>query len=82
MEKVYVGKNNEAFVICPKCGFERNMDATRFRNTKTNVTVKCKCIWKKIGILSENIRLHNRPLRYDLFCHYPYTYGNFDLEVT
>jgi hypothetical protein len=44
MEKVYVGKNNEAFVICPKCGFEKNVDATNFRNTKNKVAGKCKCI--------------------------------------
>ena len=43
MEKVYVDKNNEAFVICPKCGFEKNVDATSFRNSKNTVTGKCKC---------------------------------------
>jgi hypothetical protein len=43
MEKVYVDKNNEAFVICPKCGFEKNVDAMNFRNAKNKVTGKCKC---------------------------------------
>lgn len=43
MEKVYVDKNNEAFVICPKCGFEKNVDATNFRSMKNEVTGKCKC---------------------------------------
>ncbi|PNX50573.1 MAG: hypothetical protein BV456_06220 [Thermoplasmata archaeon M8B2D] len=44
MEKVYVDENNKAFVICPKCGFEKNVDANRFRKTKNKVTGKCKCI--------------------------------------
>jgi len=44
MEKVYVDNNNKALVICPKCGFEKNVDATNFRNTKNKVTGKCKCI--------------------------------------
>jgi len=43
MEKVYVVENNKAFVICPKCGFEKNIDATNFRNVRNEVTGKCKC---------------------------------------
>lgn len=43
MKKVYVDKNNEAFVICPECGFEKNVDATNFRNMKNEVKGKCKC---------------------------------------
>jgi tRNA U34 2-thiouridine synthase MnmA/TrmU len=43
MEKVYVDENNKAFVICPKCGFEKNVDATNFRNMKNEVKGKCNC---------------------------------------
>jgi len=41
MEKVYVDKNNRARVTCPKCGFEKIVDAMNFRSTKN--MVKCKC---------------------------------------
>ncbi len=41
MEKVYVDENNRARVTCPKCGFEKIVDAMNFRNTKS--LVKCKC---------------------------------------
>jgi PilZ domain len=43
MEKVYVDKNNEAFVVCPKCGFEKNVDAAKFRKIKNMVKGECKC---------------------------------------
>jgi len=43
MDKVYVDENNRALIICPKCGFEKNIDATKFRNTKNMVKGKCKC---------------------------------------
>jgi hypothetical protein len=43
MNKVYVDENNRALIICPKCGFEKNLDATKFRNTKNMVKGKCKC---------------------------------------
>jgi hypothetical protein len=43
MKKVYVDENNQARIICPKCGFEKNVDATKFRNTKNMVKGECKC---------------------------------------
>jgi hypothetical protein len=43
MEKVYVDKNNQARVICPECGFKKNVDAMNFRDTKSMVKGKCKC---------------------------------------
>lgn len=43
MEKVYVDKNNQAMVICPKCGFEKIIDAMDFRKTNDIVKGKCKC---------------------------------------
>lgn len=43
MKKFYVDKNNQALIICPKCGFEKFIDAMRFRNTNDVVTGECKC---------------------------------------
>jgi hypothetical protein len=43
MKKVYVDENNRANVICPECGFEKNVDAMNFRDTKSIVKGKCKC---------------------------------------
>ena len=43
MKKVYVDENNQARIICPKCGFEKNVDAMKFRNTSNIVKGKCKC---------------------------------------
>ena len=43
MKKVYVDENNQAKIICPKCGFEKNIDVTDFRNPTHIVKVKCKC---------------------------------------
>ena len=43
MDKVYVDENNRALIICPKCGFEKNIDARKFRNTKNMIKGKCKC---------------------------------------
>jgi hypothetical protein len=43
MNKVYVDENNRALIVCPKCGFERNVDATSLKTTTNIVTVKCKC---------------------------------------
>ena len=43
MNKVYVNENNQALIICPKCGFERNVDATSLRTTTNIANIKCKC---------------------------------------
>jgi PilZ domain len=43
MNKVYVDEKNRALIICPKCGFERNLDAISFRTTANIVNIKCKC---------------------------------------
>jgi len=43
MKKVYVDENNRARVICPECGFKKNVDAMNFRDTKSMVKGKCKC---------------------------------------
>ena len=43
MKKVYVNDDDEAIIICPKCGFEKNVDVTKFKDSPKNVTAKCKC---------------------------------------
>ena len=43
MKKVYVDDTNQATIICPKCGFEKNTDVTNFKNTQKRVKAKCRC---------------------------------------
>ena len=43
MKKVYVDENNQSRIICPKCGFEKIVDAMAFRNTKGIVKGECRC---------------------------------------
>lgn len=43
MEKFYVDENNQANIICQKCGFNKNIDATNFKNTQRKFKAKCKC---------------------------------------
>ena len=43
MNKIYVDENNQAMFICPKCGFEKIINAMNFRNTTSIVKGECKC---------------------------------------
>ena len=43
MKKVYVNDNNQATIICPKCGFEKNADVADLKNTQKSFKAKCKC---------------------------------------
>jgi len=43
MKTVFVGNSNQATLICPKCGFTKNIDATNFKDTKKSLKAKCKC---------------------------------------
>lgn len=43
MKKVYADDTNQATIICPKCGFEKNVDVTDFKDTQKNIQAKCKC---------------------------------------
>jgi len=58
MNKVYVDENNRALIICPKCGFEKNVDAMKYRNPTNIVTGKCKC--KETFQFSIEYRKHHR----------------------
>jgi len=43
MKKVYVDDTSQATVICPKCGFEKIVDVTKFKDSKKRLKAKCKC---------------------------------------
>lgn len=43
MKKVYVDDTNQATIICPKCGFEKTVDVTKFKDSKKKLKAKCKC---------------------------------------
>ena len=43
MNTVFVGNSNQATLICPTCGFTKNIDATNFKDTKKCLKAKCKC---------------------------------------
>jgi hypothetical protein len=43
MNKVYVDENNRALIICPKCGFEKNVSATNIRAKANIANIEYKC---------------------------------------
>lgn len=43
MMKFYVDDANQATVICPKCGFAKQMDATKLKDTQKKLKARCKC---------------------------------------
>jgi len=43
MKTVYENKINQTTVICPKCGFAKNFDTTKFKNTHRRLKAKCRC---------------------------------------
>ncbi len=43
MPKAYVDENNKTVFVCPACGFEKQFDASLFKNKKKNLNIKCKC---------------------------------------
>jgi hypothetical protein len=43
MTAFYVDDANQATVICPNCGFAKQIDTTKFKDTKKNLKAKCKC---------------------------------------
>jgi hypothetical protein len=43
MKKIYVDSNNLATIICPECGFDKKIDATRFKDAHKKLKVKCIC---------------------------------------
>ena len=43
MEKIYVDDTNQASIVCPECGFSKNIDITNFKNTQKRAKAKCVC---------------------------------------
>jgi hypothetical protein len=43
MKKVYVDDINRVTIICPKCGFEKNIDTTNFKDTQKELKGRCRC---------------------------------------
>ena len=43
MTKFYVDDTNQATIICPKCGFAKTMDTTRYKGTQKKLKANCKC---------------------------------------
>ena len=58
IKKVYVDDTNQATIICPKCGFEKNIDVTNFKNTQKKLIAKCRC--SEVFRLTLEFRKHYR----------------------
>jgi hypothetical protein len=43
MKKIYVNDTGYVTIVCPHCGFEKNIDTTSFNGTQKNLKVECKC---------------------------------------
>jgi hypothetical protein len=43
MEIVYAGHTNHVTIICPKCGLEKNVDVSNFKDTHKRLKAKCRC---------------------------------------
>ena len=43
METIYTDDTNRVSIICPKCGFEQNINTTNFKDTQKNLKGRCKC---------------------------------------
>lgn len=58
MKKVYVDDANQAKIVCPNCGFEKNLDVANFKNTHKRMKAKCPC--GEVFRLSLEFRKHSR----------------------
>jgi hypothetical protein len=43
MKKAYVDDTNHVTIICPKCGFEKDIDTTNFKGTQKQLKTECIC---------------------------------------
>ena len=43
MDTIYTDDTNRVSIICPKCGFEQNIDVSEFKDTQKKLTGKCGC---------------------------------------
>ena len=43
MTTFYVNDADQTTIICPKCGFAKQIDTTNFKDTQKKLKAKCKC---------------------------------------
>jgi hypothetical protein len=43
MKKIYADPTNQVTIICPKCGLEKIIDVTKFKDTHKRLKAKCRC---------------------------------------
>lgn len=41
--KAYVDEHDNTFFLCPHCGFKKQMNASKLKNQKKGLRIKCKC---------------------------------------
>jgi hypothetical protein len=58
MGKFYVDENNQARIICDKCGMNKNLDVTKFKDTHKRLKAKCRC--GEVFRLTLDFRRHYR----------------------
>ena len=58
MGKFYVDENNQARINCHKCGINKNLDVTKFKDTHKRLKAKCRC--GEVFRLTLDFRRHYR----------------------
>lgn len=58
MGKFYVDENNQAIIVCQKCGLNKIVDVTKFKDTHKRLKAKCKC--GEVFRLTLDFRRHYR----------------------
>ena len=58
MGKFYVDENNQARIICDKCGINKNLDVTKFKDTHKRLKARCRC--GEVFRLTLDFRRHYR----------------------
>ena len=43
MDTIYTDDTNRVSIICPKCGFEQNIDVSKFKDTQKKLKGRCRC---------------------------------------
>lgn len=43
MYTIFTDDTNRVSIICPKCGFEQNINTTNFKDTQKKLKGKCRC---------------------------------------
>ena len=58
MGKFYVDENNQSRIVCHKCGINKNLDVTKFKDTHKRLKAKCRC--GEVFRLTLDFRRHYR----------------------